>query len=612
MAGNADNLLLKVGDPGSATTLDDNYTAGDNSITVVSTSNWTSTGEGVIFAMDTVTLVDGVEVQDAGSYNEFEGTVASSTSITNVDWVRGSGDTSYTAGSTTRVYIPVSAERENRIVDWGSAEHSEVDGTHTDITATSITATTGTFTNLSVAGVSNDGWTTTGGTHSVSTGYNSGNRSFEIATSTDISSFVSEGMRYRVTRNTTPPTQCADLEASSSHYASITDAAQTGLDLTGDLSIEAWVKLESYTAGAIVSKYQTSGNQRSYILETTSSGTINARFSDDGTSTNSATHTTYQSLPLNKWVHIAMTYDASTNTPVFYIDGVSVPFDSSTLGTVNSVYDSTTPITIGYLQYSSDYLDGKLADVRVWSDIRTATEIQDNMYAYPSDTTGLVGHWKLAGDFTDASSNSNDLTAQNSAVATATDNPWNATEYGIITNVTASTIQVFCAEGYGIPNETLTAPFYSTQSAPYGFPRDKGKWSVSSLYKGSSMAGSGATASSWYTTNQQITVPIGSWSVGYVGYFSVTTEATGSVDGFCTLSSSTSSETDIESTGGIGLNQVASPGRLYVDVDRRMSKTISAQDEYYLLVKTETGSMNEMRFVNTYTPTVITAECAYL
>lgn len=134
MAGNADNLLLKVGDPGSATNLDANYTAGDSTVTVVSTSNWTSTGEGVIFAMDTVSTVDGEEVQDPGSYNEFEGTVSSATSVTNVDWVRGPGDTNYSAGAATRVYIPVSAERENRIVDWGAVSHTlngDIDATNT-------------------------------------------------------------------------------------------------------------------------------------------------------------------------------------------------------------------------------------------------------------------------------------------------------------------------------------------------------------------------------------------------------------------------------------------------------------------------------------------------
>lgn len=129
MAGNADNLLLKIGDPGSATTLDANYTAGDTTVTVASTANWTTTGEGVIFAMDMAEVVNGVERQIAGTYNEFEGTVASATSITNVDWVRGAGDTDYDAGALTRVYIPVSAERENRIVDWGSVDHS-LNGTH--------------------------------------------------------------------------------------------------------------------------------------------------------------------------------------------------------------------------------------------------------------------------------------------------------------------------------------------------------------------------------------------------------------------------------------------------------------------------------------------------
>ena len=124
----ASDLFLNVGSPGSATTLDANYTAGGTSITVVSTTNWTATGEGVIFAMDEATVVDGQEVQTPGTYNEFEGTVASATSITNVDQKRGSGDRNYTAGSLTRVYIPVSAERENRLAEGMLVAHDQ-DGT---------------------------------------------------------------------------------------------------------------------------------------------------------------------------------------------------------------------------------------------------------------------------------------------------------------------------------------------------------------------------------------------------------------------------------------------------------------------------------------------------
>ena len=70
----------------------------------------------------------GVEVQVAGTYNEYVGTVASGTSVTNVAWALGSGDRNYASGALTRVYIPVSAERENRIVEWGLV-HADQDGT---------------------------------------------------------------------------------------------------------------------------------------------------------------------------------------------------------------------------------------------------------------------------------------------------------------------------------------------------------------------------------------------------------------------------------------------------------------------------------------------------
>lgn len=138
MAAANTDLLMEVGDPGTATTLSaPGYTTGGTSITVGATANW-PTATGVVFAIDTVTVVDGVEVQDAGSYNEFVGTVDTGTTVTNVDWKRGSGDRDYAAGATTRVYIPVSAERENRIVEWGTQEHKQ-DGTHGDLTADSLT-----------------------------------------------------------------------------------------------------------------------------------------------------------------------------------------------------------------------------------------------------------------------------------------------------------------------------------------------------------------------------------------------------------------------------------------------------------------------------------------
>lgn len=126
-AANTDKFM-EIGNPGTATTLSaPGYTAGGTSITVGSTSNW-PTATGIAFAIDEAEVVDGKEVQIAGTYNEFVGTVSTGTSVTNVDWVRGVGDRSYSAGALTRVYVPVSAERENRLAQGMLVAHNQ-DGT---------------------------------------------------------------------------------------------------------------------------------------------------------------------------------------------------------------------------------------------------------------------------------------------------------------------------------------------------------------------------------------------------------------------------------------------------------------------------------------------------
>lgn len=143
-AANTDKLM-KVGTPGTATTLSSpGYTSGNTSITVASTTNW-PTDTGVVFAIDRAEVnADGDTVRVDGTYCEFVGTVSSATSITNVSKVYGTAQ-DYSAGSLTRVYIPVSSERENRIVDWGTAEHDQ-DGTHKSEIITSRTAETTTAT----------------------------------------------------------------------------------------------------------------------------------------------------------------------------------------------------------------------------------------------------------------------------------------------------------------------------------------------------------------------------------------------------------------------------------------------------------------------------------
>lgn len=129
MSASANDLLTGVGTPGTATTLAaPGFTIGSTSITVTSTSNW-PTNTGVVFSIDTFSLVNGVETQDVGSYCVFEGVVASATSITNLRKLYGT-DQNYAAGSTTRVYITISSLWVGNLVSWGKAEHSQLTGVH--------------------------------------------------------------------------------------------------------------------------------------------------------------------------------------------------------------------------------------------------------------------------------------------------------------------------------------------------------------------------------------------------------------------------------------------------------------------------------------------------
>ncbi len=124
MSAAATDYLTHVGSPGTATTLSaPGHTIAGTSLTVASTSNW-PTDTGAIFAIDVVTLVDGAETRTPGTYTEWEGVVASSTSITGLV-LRTGTDQNYPAGSTTRVYIPVSSARENRLVDGLLVSHNQ-------------------------------------------------------------------------------------------------------------------------------------------------------------------------------------------------------------------------------------------------------------------------------------------------------------------------------------------------------------------------------------------------------------------------------------------------------------------------------------------------------
>ena len=215
-------------------------------------------------------------------------------------------------------------------------------------------------------------------------------------------------------------TYSTDLESSSSQYWSITDASQTGLDLSGDLTFEAWIKPESVSGNDhILAKYVTSGNQRAYRfnLSNNGAGNFTVNLSGNGASGTTCAFSSNNSvITTGTWQHVAFTYEASTQTGQLYLDGSSVT--TNLIGTApTSIKNSTAPFLVGsYKTGTANFFDGLIDEVRVWNVERTSGEISANYNTeLVGNESGLVGYWRFNNDATDQTSNGNDLTNNNSA-----------------------------------------------------------------------------------------------------------------------------------------------------------------------------------------------------
>lgn len=328
-----------------------------------------------------------------------------------------------------------------------------------------------------------DGWTPILGSTPNTVTYN-GNRNYDLVfNSVDLSSTISPGQKLKLTRTVAAPTQCTDLESSSSQYYSKTSPA--GMTFTDDFVVSAWVKLESYPASSmnVASRYNGTSGWAVYI---DSSGRI-AISGVNGGSSNFSEIKSYASLPLNKWVHVTLQLDMSsyTNTSTttyIMFDGVDVPGLLSRGGTNPTALVQAGNLEIGSQNGGTTPFDGKLAQVAIFN----AKVTQATMRTYMSQglsgsETSLISAYSFNNSINDLNTtNANNLTANGSAVATNADSPFaNAVsaglqEYAEINSVTFSTnttVNVRVPETCMIPTSGgISNTYYAVGVNPYGLP----------------------------------------------------------------------------------------------------------------------------------------------
>lgn len=170
----------------------------------------------------------------------------------------------------------------------------------------------------------------------------------------------------------------------------------------------------------LVSKYTTSGSQKSYMLYIDSNNRLNFIYDSGGGSVgHSRLSGAISESEIDTWIHLAVTADVSdtsVNGIKFYKNGV-LGTSSQVSNGATAIANTTAPLLIGaYDDITDKTFDGEMDDVRIWSDIRTAEEIADNMNEQLVGTeTNLVAYYKLNNSLLDETSNNNDLTNNNAA-----------------------------------------------------------------------------------------------------------------------------------------------------------------------------------------------------
>lgn len=447
-----------------------------------------------------------------------------------------------------------------------------------------------------------------------------GNRSYDLTfNATDLTDTISEGMKLRLTRTISAPTQCTDLEASSSQYYMATSASLAGVTFTTAFTAMAWVKFESYGASGGVITRRPAGLASGWDFVVGSSGQLQI------TGLNGANYRqalSYESIPIGKWVHIAGSVNMTSGTLNLYINGILVPNATTNSGSPATIVQSGD-MFIGAATGPTSYFDGKIAQVGLFSAELSAATIRSYMsQGLSGSETNIVSAYSLSNTILDLNTtNNNDMTAFNSAVATNVDSPFGnylggTLEYGIITKTafsTNTTLTVQVPEGCALPTSGgVSAVAYSTQDTPYRFPKEKEKWRVSAEFR-IDLAQASPVSGTYYDVNARLTFPLGSWVEGYEGT-AIVLNGTNSPNVTVSLSTSASALTDNRFTGKMSNGVSTANNNQLGYITRSHPVTETSATLKYLILASGTASSTSIGFRGTSdnSTTIIYADLAYL
>jgi len=191
-------------------------------------------------------------------------------------------------------------------------------------------------------------------------------------------------------------TQLGAAEGYAFNFNGTNDSIQiptnSNLEITGNMTISAWIKSSSSSTGStkIINKRNASSTNFDFFLDT---GGTKLKFFD-GTD-NIASDI---SITLGVWNHVAITIQSGvTNGSIFYVNGVAQATNLPTF----TIASNTAPLVIGAnFTRNGTFFNGEISNVSIFNSNLSASNIttlynNGSPLASMTEFTSLQGWWKL-------------------------------------------------------------------------------------------------------------------------------------------------------------------------------------------------------------------------
>jgi len=160
-------------------------------------------------------------------------------------------------------------------------------------------------------------------------------------------------------------------ESISSSYSASHELERTDL-----FTIDVWIKISSYTFGAIVGKFDFVGVRRGWVLWTLTDGRIVFELSSDASMSNEVATITTSSVPLNTWTRVTVSYSGTSTAAgvLMYLNQVNSAYSIFNDALTTTTIDPSNVVEVG--GKAPAYFAGNIYEAMVYKNrVLTPAEI---------------------------------------------------------------------------------------------------------------------------------------------------------------------------------------------------------------------------------------------